>query len=144
MVRIKKRDEFKIETYGLLTKSFDPIYIRSPIPSDLSPYSAVGDINSREAIQTCIVQGTNRLDQADIRLQVLTSAVESLDPTPSNFIYKKLFGETNPLDYSCLVITYFPKQSVVDPNKVSIIKNKYELEEWKTLVKTVQAAIAQD
>lgn len=134
MVRVKKRDDFKIETYGLLTKNLDPIYIRNPISSPLFSNSAVGNIDTKKSIQTCIVPLTTRYDQADIRLQSLTDSVENLKPNSANFFSDKILGRKRPIDYSCLVLTYFPgaKQT---------IHEKAQLEEWKALVNRVQKAM---
>jgi hypothetical protein len=85
MVRIRKRDDFKIETYGLLTKGIDPIYIESPSFNNTVPYSMLGLIDGKEALQTCVITGS------------------------SQSLASKLLGTDDRSDYSCLVLTYHPK-----------------------------------
>ena len=136
MVRVKKRDDFKIETYGLLTKNLAPLYIPNPISNPNFPNIAFGKIKDSKSIQTCIIPHTTRLDQTDIRLPALTSTVEDLNPTTSNFIHDKVLGRTRPLDYSCLVLTYIP------PSNKNSFDIKSQLEDWKKYVTKAQEAMS--
>lgn len=131
LVRVRKKDDFKIETYGLLTKNLSPIYIKSGIFVNSIPYSTVGSIGNRRAIQTCVIPGTNKLNENDIRLSELTAAVERLYPS-SKTIFTKLLGTEQIIDYSCLVLTYKPSLRSPEINQ----KN------WLSIVKNVQAAMA--
>jgi hypothetical protein len=79
MVRVKKRDDFKIETYGLLTKNIDPIYIKNSTIVPSTPPSLSGVIGKDKFIQTCIVPKT-----------------------------RNIIGLKKHIDYSCLVLTYKP------------------------------------
>lgn len=123
MVRIRKRDDFKIETYGLLTKGIEPIYIKSPSFNNAVPYSMLGVINGKEALQTCVIPGTTKLDQVNVQLFPLLSQAEQLAGS-SQSLSSKFLGTDDRSDYSCLVLTYHPK-SVKGATKAwtSIIEN---------------------
>jgi hypothetical protein len=140
LVRVKKRDDFKIETYGLLTKNLDPIYIRNPISNISVPFSSSGKIGSRDAIQTCIIPHTTKIEQADIRLQPLTTIAENLKPSTSNFFYDKILGKKKTVEYTCLVLTYLPVK-----NFSNLANNSAEylnqVRNWQTIVQSVQTAL---
>lgn len=125
VARVKKRDDFKIETYGLLTKNIDPIYLRSPSFVDSIPHSITGLIGNRKSIQTCIIANTTRIEDNDIRLSALTSTLEDLTPH-SNTLFDRILGTKKHIDYSCLVLTYLPPKSAAKiPNKdwINIVTN---------------------
>jgi hypothetical protein len=141
LVRVKKRDDFKIETYGLLTKNLDPIYISNPVANIPVPFSSVGKIESKDSIQTCIIPHTTKIEQADIRLQPLTSIVENLKPSTSNFFYDKILGMKKPVEYSCLVLTYLPNQNFINPaNRSAEYADQVRI--WQTIVQSVQRALS--
>jgi hypothetical protein len=107
MVRVKKRDDFKIETYGLLTKNIDPIYIKNSTIVPSTPPSLSGVIGKDKFIQTCIVPKTRNIKDSDFRLDRLTEIAESVHPSSSTFL-DKIIGLKKHIDYSCLVLTYKP------------------------------------
>jgi hypothetical protein len=129
-VRVRKRDDFKIETYGLLTKNIDPIYLKSASFVNSSPPSLSGMIDKDKFIQTCVVPKSSKLEESDFRLDRLLSIVESLNPT-SNTLLDKFLGTKKNIDYSCLVITYKPS-----PNSQAMPPDN-----WKQLIRAVQRAL---
>lgn len=131
MVRVRKRDDFKIETYGLLTKGIDSLYIESPTIHSSPPISMIGRISGKPAIQTCLVPGTSQLDQANVQLDPLTSLAENHSGQRSSFRAKLLGFETY-TDYSCLVLTYFP--SLTEQKSQSYIQI------WSKLVTLAQSS----
>jgi hypothetical protein len=131
LVRVKKRDDFKIETYGLLTKDIEQIYLNNPRFSDLIPYSLIGSLNDKTSIQTCIVPKTTKLDEVDIRLSNLVSSAESLHPQ-SFSLTNKVFGTKKNIDYACLVLTYQP---VSKDQKLNSIR-------WTTIVQKAQDSLS--
>jgi len=130
IARVNKRDDFKIETYGLLTKNVEPIYLKSASFVNSIPYSITGMIGNNKSIQTCIIAKTNRLEESDIRLSALTSTLDNLYPN-SNTLLDKILGTKKHMDYSCLVITYIPGQN----------HQKIPTENWITIVKNTQEAL---
>jgi len=130
MVRVRKRDDFKIETYGLLTKNIDPIYIRNSSFINSTPPSMAGLIDKVESIQTCVIPKTTQLEQSDVRLNSLTSTVERLSPQ-SNTLLTKVLGTKKDVDYSCLVVTYMPSRKF----------QRLPSNNWVTIVKKVQEAL---
>lgn len=130
IVRVRKRDDFKIETYGLLTKNIDPIYLTNSTVLDIVPPSLLGTISNTKFIQTCIIPGTTKLEDIDFRLGNLTAIIEKLYPKKTS-IFDKLLGTRKHINYSCLVLTY---QVSSHPNDVSIKK-------WQSLVREVQGAL---
>jgi hypothetical protein len=130
IARVKKRDDFKIETYGLLTKNIDPIYLKSPSFVNSIPASLSGMIGKDKYIQTCIVPKSTKLDENDFRLNNLTSIVEKLNPRP-NTLMDKVMGTKKNIDYSCLVLTYKPARTT----------NKFPPANWEAIVMNVQAAL---
>jgi len=129
MVRIRKRDDFKIETYGLLTKGIDPIYIESPSFNNTVPYSMLGLIDGKEALQTCVIPGTTKLDQVNVQLFPLLSQADRLAGS-SQSLASKLLGTDDRSDYSCLVLTYHPKSV------------KKASEAWTSIIENVQIALS--
>jgi hypothetical protein len=133
IVRVKKRDDFKIETYGLLTKNLEPIYLKSPNFIDSAPYAVSGMIGKKKAIQTCIIPKTTDIKSGDIRLANLTTTLEDLTPH-SNTIVDRIVGSRYNIDYSCLVLTYVPAGlNFETPPK-----------EWPLIAKNVQSALLKD
>jgi hypothetical protein len=130
IVKVRKRDDFKIETYGLLTKNIDPIYLKNSTFLDIVPPSLLGTVSNTKFIQTCIIPGTNRLEDSDFRLGNLTTIIEKLYPKKTS-IFDKLLGTRKHINYSCLVLTY---QLSSNPNDLSIKK-------WQNLVREVQSAL---
>jgi hypothetical protein len=131
IVRVRKRDDFKIETYGLLTKNIDPIYLKNSSPVKNVPPSLSGMIGTEKYIQTCIVPKSTRLDESDFRLNNLTSIVENLNPR-SNTLFDKIIGTKKNIDYSCLVLTYKPASSL----------NEFPPPNWNKIVKHFQEALS--
>jgi hypothetical protein len=131
LVRVKKRDDFKIETYGLLTKDIEQIYLKNPRFTDLIPYSLIGSIDERNSIQTCIVPKTTKLGEVDIRLSNLTSSAESLHPQ-SFSLANKFLGTKKNIDYACLVLTYQPISK----------DQKLNFNRWTTIVRNVQDSLS--
>jgi hypothetical protein len=132
LVTVRKRDDFKIETYGLLTKGISELYIKNPRMTNSVPYSIYGLINNRDALQTCIIPGTAKLDQVDIRLSSLTASVKNLNTSASS-IPSKLLGIEEALDYTCLVLTYLPS-NVSNPSDRS--------RTWNSMIELAQLALA--
>ena len=132
VVRVRKRDDFKIETYGMLTKGISEIYIKNPRMTNLVPYSIYGLINNRDSIQTCIIPGTTSLDKVDIRLSSLTASVRDLNASESN-LTSKFLGTEKVRDYSCLILTYQPS-TVLNPSDRS--------RTWNSMIKLSQLALA--
>jgi hypothetical protein len=129
MVRIRKRDDFKIETYGLLTKGIDPIYIEYPTFNNTVPYSMVGIIDGKDSLQTCIVPGTTNLDQVNVQLFPLLAQADRLAGS-SQSLASKFLGTDDRSDYSCLVLTYKPK--TVKGASVA----------WTSIIRNVQIALS--
>jgi len=130
IVRVRKRDDFKIETYGLLTKNIDPIYLKNSSFLDIVPPSLLGNVSNTKFVQTCIIPGTNRPEDSDFRLGNLTETVEKLYPKKTS-ILDKLIGTRKNINYSCLVLTY---QVSSNPKDLSIKK-------WQNIVREVQGAL---
>jgi hypothetical protein len=131
IVRVRKRDDFKIETYGLLTKNIDPIYLKNANPVITVPASLSGTIGTEKYIQTCVVPKSKRLGENNFRLNDLTSTVEKLNPR-SNTLFDKIIGTKTNIDYSCLVLTYKPASSL----------NEFPPSNWNRIVKQVQGALS--
>jgi hypothetical protein len=131
MVRVRKRDEFKIETYGLLTKNIEPIYLKNSMATPGIPPSLSGTIGKDTYLQTCIVPKSTRIEEADFRLNNLTSIVERLSPSSSSSL-DKLLGNKKIIDYSCLVLTF--KSS--SQSKDQVHKN------WRQIISNVQKALS--
>lgn len=132
MVRVKKRDDFKIETYGSLTKNIEPIYIKSSATMSSIPPSLSGFIGKDKFYQTCVVPKATRINDSDFRLDNLTRIVESVNPSSAG-LFDKIMGWKKPIDYSCLVLTYKPATSS-DP-----IPSK----SWQKLVQNIQKGLSQ-
>jgi hypothetical protein len=128
MVRVRKRDDFKIETYGLLTKGIDLLHIKSPLFNNKVPYSMMGLIKGLNSIQTCIIPGTSTLDQVNVQLFPLLSEADRL--TGSNqSISSKILGIDDRSDYSCLVLTFQPKSIEGAQN------------EWQSIIRAAQISM---
>lgn len=130
MVRVRKRDDFKIEAYGQLTKDLKPIYIENPIFQDIVPRSMLGQINKKNYFQTCIVPGSKSLNEIDVRLSPLTEIVEKRVSTKSTLLTKLLGSKTNP-DFSCLVLTFNPNSDLESDARKT----------WVSIVDKIQASI---
>ena len=128
MVRVRKRDDFKIETYGLLTKGIDEIYIKSPTFIPNVPYSMIGLISGKESLQTCVVPGTKRLEDANVQLFPLIAQADRLAGNRQSLL-SKLLGTDDRADYSCLVLTY-------QPHSMRTAKGQ-----WETIIKAAQLAM---
>lgn len=129
MVRVRKRDDFKIETYGLLTKGIDEIYIKSPTFFPEVPYSMIGLIGGKKTLQTCIIPGTKKLDEVNVQLFPLIAQADRLAGN-SQSLLSKLLGTDDRADYSCLVLTY-------QPHSFGTAKDQ-----WPTIIHTVQLAMS--
>ncbi|MFN9622681.1 MAG: hypothetical protein ACK587_07610 [Cyanobacteriota bacterium] len=131
IVRVRKRDDFKIETYGLLTKNIDPIYLKNSNAIHSNPPSLSGKIGNDNFIQTCVIPKTTTLEENDFRLDNLTTIVEKVNPRSNSFL-DKIMGTRNQIDYSCLVLTYKSSNKSVDmPPK-----------NWPIIVKAVQQVLS--
>lgn len=136
MVRVRKRDDFKIETYGQLTKNIKQIYITNPTSTNAVPYSLQGLLGSKQSIQTCIVPGTSKLSQADVRLDGLLSSAASMAPITKKRNYlAKVLGTEAQEDYSCLVLTYQP--SSLNHQKGADLQSS-----WSSIIGKAQSALA--
>lgn len=126
IVRLRKKDDFKIEGYGQLTKGFDPIYMESPVFSNRIPYSMVGLIKGNKYYQTCLIPGSRRLEQVDVRLYPLVALAESFVVRKRDLV-SKVFGTVDKTDYSCMVLTFklAPKKDEFSNTQtwISIINN---------------------
>ncbi|MFN9644483.1 MAG: hypothetical protein ACK6BG_05030 [Cyanobacteriota bacterium] len=132
MVRVKKRDDFKIETYGLLTKNIEPIYIKNSATTSSIPPSLSGFIGKDKFYQTCIVPKATNINDSDFRLDNLTRIVESVNPSSAS-LFDKIMGWKEHIDYSCLVLTYKPA------NSSDTIPSK----SWQKLIQDVQKNLSQ-
>jgi hypothetical protein len=132
VVRVRKRDDFKIETYGLLTKGISTLYIKNPRMTNSIPHSIYGSLNNRDSFQTCIIPGTKTLDKVDIRLNSLTANVEDMDTTRNN-LFSKVLGTEKVQDYSCLVLIYQPSP-LANPSERSST--------WNSIIELAQMALA--
>lgn len=131
IVRVKKRDDFKIETYGLLTKNIDQLYIKNSNIILSDPPSVYGSIGKSKYIQTCIIPNSKRTGDSDFRLANLTSTIEQLNPH-SNTLLDKIMGTKKIIDYSCLVLAYKPGQNLKEmPPK-----------DWQEIVRHAQGALS--
>ena len=128
MVRVRKRDDFKIETYGLLTKGIDHIYIESPTFVSSIPYSMIGLIDGVKSLQTCIIPGTSDLEQVNVQLFPLLSQADRMSGS-SQSILSKLLGTDDRSDYSCLVLTFQPKS----------FKTSQDI--WRGIIRTAQMSM---
>ena len=129
MVRVRKRDDFKIETYGLLTKGIDLIYIQSPFFSSAIPYSMKGSIKGVKTLQTCVIPGTTKLEQANVQLFPLLSEADRLAGS-SKSILSKLLGTDDRSDYACLVLTF-------QPNSIQT-----SIKHWQAIVNAAQLSMS--
>jgi hypothetical protein len=129
MVRVRKRDDFKIETYGLLTKGIDKIYIESPSFNNIVPYSMVGLIDGKKTLQTCVIPGTMDLDQVNVQLFPLLDQIDKLSGTSKSLI-STFLGTDNNHDYSCLVLTFQPKSFDVSRDA------------WTSIIRKAQIALS--
>lgn len=134
MVRVRKRDDFKIETYGLLTKGIDPIYIKSPMFNSIVPYSMEGKIGHRYAFQTCVIPGSSRLDQASVQLTPLLDFIDHAKEGSSRSLFSKLIGTADQSDYSCLVLTYF--------SSTTNSSSKVTRDRWSSIVARSQLVLS--
>lgn len=131
IVRVRKRDDFKIETYGLLTKDIDQIYLKNSIISPSTPPSLSGMIGQDKYIQTCVIPGTRDIKDSDFRLDNLTAIVEKVNPG-SDSLLDKIMGTKKHIDYSCLVLTYKPAtDSAIIPPK-----------NWPIIIKEIQKVLS--
>jgi hypothetical protein len=130
MVRVRKKGDFKIETYGLLTKNIDSIYLKNSAFVNSLPPSHFGMIGNDKYIQTCVVPKSSQLSESDYRLDNLTSIVEHLNPR-QNTLLDRVLGTKVAIDYSCLVLTYKPSSS----------STKMPPTSWKEIVNSVQRAL---
>jgi hypothetical protein len=129
MVRVRKRDDFKIETYGLLTKGIEQIHMKSPTFNGSVPYSMIGLLGGVDALQTCVLPGTQKLDQVNVQLFPLVSQADRLAGN-SRSLLSKFLGTDDRADYSCLVLTYQPKSL------------KIAMDHWVRIIQTSQLALA--
>ena len=129
MVRVRKRDDFKIETYGLLTKGIDLLHIKSPLFSNNVPYSMIGSIKGVNSIQTCIIPGTTSLEQVNVQLFPLLSEADRIIGSNQS-IFSKILGMDDRSDYSCLVLTFQPKS-------IEGAKN-----EWQSIIRAAQLSMS--
>ncbi|MFN9546478.1 MAG: hypothetical protein ACK6AD_05330 [Cyanobacteriota bacterium] len=130
IVRVKKRDDFKIETYGLLTKNIEQIYLKNTTFTDVVSPSITGSVGNTQYIQTCIVPKSTKVEESDVRLSNLISIVERLNPR-SDTLLAKIMGNKKNIDYSCMVITFKPASGLkVMPSQ-----------EWKEIIKHAQEAL---
>ena len=133
MVRVRKRDDFKIETYGLLTKGIDSIYIKSPMFNPDVPSSMQGYIANRLALQTCVIPGSTRLDQANVQLIPLLDLIDQANRYNRSPL-SKLIGIADQSDYACLVLTYFPSNT----NQ----SHKVTRDQWSSFIARAQLALS--
>lgn len=131
VVRLRKKDEFKIEAYGQLTKNLDPIYMKNPVFKSDIPRSMYGVINGLTYYQTCLVPGSTSLDQVDVRLYPLTSVVESLVHRRKD-IMTRMLGSNARFDYSCLVLSYKPPAFKQESEAIKI---------WSMILSNIQVAL---
>jgi len=130
MVRVRKKDDFKIETYGLLTKNIDPIFLKNSMFINTIPPSHSGIVGKDKFIQTCVIPGSTQLADSDFRLSELTKTVEKLNPRKKN-LWDRFLGTAKSIDYSCLVLTY----------KIPSGLKQMPPRNWLTIVSKAQAAL---
>lgn len=130
MVRVRKKDDFKIETYGLLTKNIDPIFMKNSMFINTLPPSHSGIVGKDKFIQTCVIPGSTQLADSDFRLSELSKTLEKLNPRKRT-LWDRFLGTAKSIDYSCLVLTYkIPPGSKQMPPR-----------NWQTIVSNAQAAL---
>lgn len=129
--RVKKRDDFKIETYGLLTKGIDQIYLENSRFIS-SPNSLRAFVDKKPVYQSCIIPGSNQLNDIDVRLNPLTSFIERKSNSSKNVI-TRVFGIDRKRDYSCFIITFFPNANLSEDE---------QLKDWKTILTKLQQVLA--
>lgn len=127
-VRVKRRDDFKLEAYGLLSKGLKDIYLENSRLIGGPPFYLKSMINNQPVYQSCIIPGSRELDEIDVRLFPLTSVIEKKSEISRN-IFSKLIGSSIKSDYSCIVITFFPDKKL-DEND--------QLQKWNTLLSHLQ------
>jgi hypothetical protein len=130
IVRVRKKDDFKIETYGLLTKNIDPIYLKNSSFVNTTPPSHSGVVGKNKFIQTCVIPGSSKLADSDFRLAPLTATVERLNPRKKSLL-DRFLGTAKSIDYSCLVLTY----------QIPASSNQIPPQNWQTIVSNVQDAL---
>ena len=131
MVRVKKKDDFKIEAYGPLSKGIKEIYIKNPSRIQETPVSIAGLIDNKSALQTCIIPGSKRLDEVNVGLTPLTNTIQQLRQQPRSLL-GKILGTQQIVDYSCLVVTYIPHS---DSSDLSTKKR------WATILSQIQQSL---
>ncbi len=131
LVRVKKRDDFKIETYGLLTKNIEPIYLKNSSFVASTPPSLSGMIGKDRFFQTCIIPKSKTPEEIDFRLDRLLTTLKQVNPA-SDSLLDKIMGTKKYLDYSCLVLTYKPSKAsqLMPPNS------------WQIITRNVQKALS--
>jgi hypothetical protein len=129
--RVRKRDDFKIETYGLLTKGVDQIYLENSRFIS-NPNSLRAFVDKKPVYQSCIIPGSNQLSDIDVRLTPLTSFIQRESGSSKNLITRVL-GIDRKRDYSCFIITFFPNANLSEDE---------QLREWTTILKKLQNVLA--
>jgi|688.fasta_scaffold243535_3 hypothetical protein len=127
-VRVKRRDDFKLEAYGLLSKGLKDIYLENSRLIGGPPFYLKSMINNQPVYQSCIIPGSRELDEIDVRLIPLTSVIEEKSEISRN-IFSKLIGSSIKNDYSCFVITFFPDKKLNEND---------QLQKWNTLLSNLQ------
>lgn len=131
IVRVAKKDDLKIEGYGLLTKDIPSIYIKYPRFTDKVPFSMVGAIDNKMSYQTCLIPKTEKLDQVDVRLFPLRDTVSKIAKHEKSFS-SRILGSMHATDLSCLVVTYQPNQSAAS----HLVSNA-----WTSLLQSLQSSL---
>lgn len=131
-VRVKKRDDFKLETYGLLSKGVKQIYLENSRLLGGPPFSLYSVVDNKPVYQSCIIPGSKSLNDIDVRLVPLTSLIAKKSNS-SRSILSRFLGLSEKRDYSCIVVTFFPD------GKISEAAHQ---EKWTLILTTLQKSLA--
>lgn len=129
--RVRKRDDFKIETYGQLTKGIDPIYLENSRFIS-NPNSLKSIVDNKTVYQSCIIPGSNKLSDIDVRLNPLASYI-ARESNQSKNVMTRILGLEKKKDYSCFVVTFYPNGNFSEDE---------QLREWTTILKSLQQVLA--
>lgn len=130
-VRVKKRDDFKLETYGLLAKGIKQIYLENSRLIGGPPFSLKSIVENKTVYQSCIIPGSKDLNDIDVRLAPLTSFIAKNSDSSKSFL-SKFLGLSKRRDYSCVVVTFFPDGT---------ISEDAQLRKWTSILSTLQKSL---
>jgi hypothetical protein len=131
-VRVKKKDDFKLETYGLLAKGVKQIYLENSRLLGGPPFSLYSVVDNKPVYQSCIIPGSQSLNDIDVRLVPLTSLIAKKSNN-SRSILSRFSGLSEKRDYSCIVVTFFTDGK---------ISEAAQLKKWTLILTKLQKSLA--